>query len=117
MLRQSKLIFINTFDERILQLMYHNSYNPKLAVITKRLNSSSRTYVYLAQSDFQQPCNLSKRSDKQLQLKTEKRGDGCILEKLHHLENLTISFLYLLTVESALDFINKVRRSFVFGFT
>ena len=47
MLRQSKLTFINTFDERILQLMHHNSYNPKLAVISKRLDTSSRTYMSL----------------------------------------------------------------------
>ena len=52
--------FINTFDEIILQLMYHNSYNPKLAAISKRLDTSSGTYISLAQSDFQRPCNKSR---------------------------------------------------------
>ena len=55
----------------------------------------------LAQADFQQPCNLRKRSDKQLELKTEKRGNGYILDELHHLENLTISSIYCLTCDQA----------------
>ena len=70
MLRQSKLTFINTFVERILQLMCHNSHNPKLSVIAKRLDTSSKTYMSLAQSDFQRPCNLGKRSDKLVLLLT-----------------------------------------------
>ena len=63
MFRQSELTFINTFDERVLRLMCYNSYNSKLSVIAKRLDSSPRTYMSLAQSDFQRPCNLSKRSN------------------------------------------------------
>ena len=66
MLRQSKLTFINTFVER----MCHNSYNPELSVIAKRLDTSSRTYMSLAQSDFQLSCNLGKRSDKLVLLLT-----------------------------------------------
>ena len=63
MFRQFELTFINTFDERVLQLMCYNSYNSKLSVIAKRLDTSSRTYMSLAQSNFQRPCNLSKRSN------------------------------------------------------
>ena len=40
-----------------------------------------------------------------------------ILDKLQHLINLIISFVYLFAVNSALDFSNNVRQTFMFGFT
>ena len=46
-----------------------------------------------------------------------KRGIGRTLDKLHHSMNFRISFLYLFTVESALDLKNVEGKSLKSGLT